>query len=69
MQWFRSLAAELFPEWNKRRVRQRLQAESDVGLDALERFRRRVALEGPMSLSQNPDDQSLRETEDTATPK
>jgi hypothetical protein len=61
MRWIRSLAAELFPVWNERRLIRRLQAESDVLLEPLERFRRRVALERQISLFRNPDDQSRHE--------
>jgi hypothetical protein len=45
MKWMRTLAVELFPAWHERRLLRELQAESDAGLDALQRFRRKIAME------------------------
>ncbi len=44
MKWLRSLAAELFPTWHERKVLRQLQADSEAGLDALQKYRRRLAM-------------------------
>jgi hypothetical protein len=45
MGWWRSLLAEVFPSWHERRLLREMQAESDKNLDALQKLRRKIAME------------------------
>jgi hypothetical protein len=43
--WWRSLFAEVFPSWHERRLLSRLQADNEANLDALQRLRRKIAMQ------------------------
>ena len=45
IKWFRSLAAELFPAWHRRRLRGATERRAARAEDALSRFRQRIALD------------------------
>jgi len=45
MAWWRSLLAEIFPAWHERRLLRKSQADSGARLDALQRFRRAIAMQ------------------------
>ena len=45
MGWWRSFLAEVFPSWHERRLLREVQAGSDKSFDALERLRRKIALQ------------------------
>ena len=44
MAWLRSLFAEIFPQWHERRLLREFQAKSEANLDALQRYRRKLAM-------------------------
>ena len=44
MKWVRSLAAELFLSWHQRRLLRQLQSDNEASLNALQNFRRNIAM-------------------------
>lgn len=49
MEWLRSLAAEIFPAWHRRRLRRAAERQNLDAGDALARYRRRVAGDAPQN--------------------
>jgi hypothetical protein len=45
MAWWRSLLAEIFPAWHERQLLRKSQADNGARLDALQRFRRAIAMQ------------------------
>ena len=42
MQWFRSLAAELFPSWHERRLLKQLKGDNYASMNGLAKLRRAI---------------------------
>ena len=77
MKWLRSLAAELFPRWHARQMLRQLQADNEASLDALQKFRRKIAMSGQAILptrdtrndpAPNPDSPGKGKTRETPKP-
>ena len=54
MVWWHSLLAEVFPSWHERRLLRRLQADNETSLEALQKFRRKIATSDPKQSTRDP---------------
>jgi hypothetical protein len=43
--WWHSLLSEVFPSWHERRLLRRLQVDNEASRDALQRLRRKIAIQ------------------------